>query len=100
MDQGILLAFVTPTASVLVGMLVNNRQLDSLRSELSAKIDRVDGRIDNLRGEMGANFDRVDGRIASLRNEMNVRFENQTQGLLRVEQVLDARLQHIEDRYR
>jgi outer membrane murein-binding lipoprotein Lpp len=82
LDQGILLAIVIPTATVLVGMLVNNRQLDSLRGELSAKIDRVDGRVD------------------SLRNEMNARFEAQTQALLRVEQVLDARLQHIEERYR
>lgn len=68
---------------------MNNRQLDSLRTELSAEIDRVDGRVDSLRNEMN-----------SLRNEMNARFEAQTQGLLRVEQILDARLQHIRERYR
>jgi hypothetical protein len=82
LDQGILLAIVIPTATVLVGILVNNRQIDSLRYELSARIGGIDGRVD------------------SLRNEMNARFETQMQALLRVEQVLDARLQHLEERYR
>ena len=118
MDQAILLAIVIPTATVLIGMLVNNRQMDFMRSELGAKIDRVDARVDSLREEMSAKlarvdaridslreemtakFDRVDARIDSLRNEMSARFEAQTQGLLRVEQVLDARLQHLEERYR
>ncbi len=56
-------------------MLVNNRQIDALRSEMNAKFD-------------------------GLRNEMNARFDAQTQALLRVEQVFDARLQHLEERYR
>jgi hypothetical protein len=40
----------------------------------------------------------INAKIDSLRNEMNARFETQTQGLLRVEGVLDARLKHLEER--
>ncbi len=64
-----------PTATVLVGILLNNRQIDALRNEFNAKFD-------------------------GLRNEMSARFDAQIQALMRVEQVLDARLQHLEERYR
>ncbi len=86
MDQGILLAIVIPTATVLVGILVNNRQLDALRTEINL-----------LRTELNS---RIDREIGGLRSEMHARFETQMQALLRVEQVLDARLQHLEERYR
>ena len=86
MDQGTLLAIVIPTATVLVGILLNNRQLDSLRTEINL-----------LRTELNS---RIDREINGLRAEMNARFETQMQALLRVEQVLDARLQHLEERYR
>jgi len=86
LDQGILLAIVIPTATVLVGILLNNRQIDSLRTEINL-----------LRTELNS---RIDREINGLRGEINARFEAQMQALLRVEQVLDARLQHFEDRYR
>lgn len=71
---------------MLVGILVNNRQLDALRTEINL-----------LRTELNS---RIEREINSLRNEVNARFEAQMQALLRVEQVLDARLQHLEERYR
>ncbi len=37
-------------------------------------------------------------RIDSLEKVMTAKFEAQTQGLLRVEQVMDARLKHLEER--
>ncbi len=37
-------------------------------------------------------------RVDALERVMNAKFEAQTQGLLRVEQVMDARLKHLEER--
>jgi len=74
MDEGtkLVIAMMTPTLAVLVGILVNNRQIDGLRNE-----------------------------IVALRSEINAKFEAAHQALLRVEGVLDARLKHLEeDRHR
>ncbi len=71
-DQGTVLAVTIPTLAVIVGVLVNGRQLGSLRSEIRAD-------------------------IGGSRGEMNTRFEAAHQGLLRVEGVLDARLKHLEE---
>jgi hypothetical protein len=47
---------------------------------------------------IGRRFDSVNIRFDALEKIMNAKFEGQTQGLLRVEQVLDARLKHLEER--
>ncbi len=69
-----------PTLAVILGILINQRMLDraieSLRSELV-------GRIDGLRGEMLTRFDA---------SERIWRAE-----LRRVEEILDARLNHLEE---
>ncbi len=64
---------VLPTLTVLVGILVNNRQVDQLSKQ-----------IDLLRLDMIARFESQD-RLFSER-------------LRRVEEVLDARLKHLEER--
>jgi outer membrane murein-binding lipoprotein Lpp len=92
MDESskLLLTVAIPTVTVLVGILVNNRQLDqlsrhveiqmaSLRNETIARIEALDTRISSVRSE-----------IKSLRDEMIARLE-------RVEGVLDARLKLVED---
>lgn len=71
----LVIAMLLPTVSVLVGILVNNRQIDQLGRH-------VDLQIASLRNEM-----------TSLRNEMVARLE-------RVEGVLDARLRQVEDHLR
>jgi hypothetical protein len=75
MDESakLLLTVAIPTVTVLVGILVNNRQLDQMSRHM-------------------------DQQITSLRNEMNARFDAACQQLLRVEGVLDARLKHLEER--
>ena len=75
MDESpkLLLTVAIPTVTVLVGILVNNRQLDAL--------DR-----------------RFTSEIAALRAEMNAKFEAMHQALLRFESVLDTRLRHLEER--
>ena len=68
-----------PTLAVLVGMLVNGRQLGSLRNEIRADIG-------GSRSEISARFEAVDAQ-----------FKAAHQALLRVEGVLDARLKHLEE---
>lgn len=67
-----------PTLAVLVGILVNNSRLGDMNNRLSDLQPHVDDRIDNLIRLMDARFDAA------------------RQELLRVEQVLDARLSHLE----
>jgi hypothetical protein len=57
-----------------------HRLLDAFRSELDARIDGLGARVDGLKQLMDA------------------RFDAQTQALLRVEQVMDARLRLLEQR--
>jgi len=61
-----------PTLAVLVGILVNNSRLTDLRNY-------------------------IDVRFANLQQLMDARFAEQKAELLRVEQVMDARLRHLEE---
>jgi hypothetical protein len=61
-----------PTLAVLVGILVNNARLSDLH-----------GYIDN--------------RFDALQQILDARFAEQKAELLRVEQVMDARLRHLEE---
>jgi hypothetical protein len=51
----------------------------------------------NLSARMGETERHVFSRVDSLEKVMGAKFEAQTQALLRVEQVLDARLKHLEE---
>ena len=74
-------------------LILNTLMVTILMSYINAKID-------GLRDGVNARLDGVDAKIDSLRSEMNARFEAQTQALLRVEGVFDARLKHLEERER
>jgi hypothetical protein len=69
----IALSIGVPTLAVLVGMLVNNSRLGDMNS-----------RLDDLRAHMDARFDDMKDMW---RSELH-----------RVEEVLDARLKHLEER--
>lgn len=75
MDQTIQLALSisVPTMAVLVGILINNSRLSDLRADMNTRFDHVDQRFDDAK-EMW-------------RSELH-----------RVEEVLDARLKHLEER--
>ncbi len=62
-----------PLAAVLLGILRNEFALNSLERHVFSRVD-------------------------SLQAVMNAKFEAQTQALLRVEGVVDARLKHLEER--
>jgi flagellar capping protein FliD len=89
MDASIQLALSigVPTLAVLVGILINNSRLGDLN-----------GRFNDLNGR----FNDLNNRLSDLRAEMNTRFDDMKDmwrsELHRVEEVLDARLKHLEER--
>ena len=76
----IALAAVPTMLAVLVGILINNSRLND-----------TNARIGDLRGHMDAHFNDVDRRFDEMRDLWRSE-------LYRVEQVLDARLKHLEER--
>ena len=74
---------------VLVGILINNARLGDLSTSLNSRLNDMHTRI----GETNI-------RIGELRSHMDVRFEEMKNlwrsELHRVEEVIDARLKHIE----
>jgi hypothetical protein len=76
----IALAAVPNMLAVLAGILINNARL----SDTNARISDINARVTELRGHMDTRFD-----------EMRDLWRSE---LYRVEQVIDARLKHLEER--
>jgi hypothetical protein len=76
----IALAAVPNMLAVLAGILINNARL----SDTNARISDINARVIELRGHMDTRFD-----------EMRDLWRSE---LYRVEQVIDARLKHLEER--
>jgi len=74
------LSVCVPTLAVLVGILVNNSRL----SDMNSRMSDMNSRLDDLRAHMDARFDDMKDMW---RSELH-----------RVEEVLDARLKHLEER--
>jgi hypothetical protein len=98
----IALASVPTMLTVLVGILINNSRL----SDVNVRISELRSTMDERIGEMGSG---LGGRITELRSHMDSRFNEVDRRfeemkdlwrseLHRVEEVLDARLKHIEER--
>jgi hypothetical protein len=79
-DIRLVITVALPCLTVLIGILINNNRI----SDLSARI-----------GDLGVRMGR---RFEDLGRHMDARFALQDEKLYRVEQVLDARLKHIEER--
>jgi hypothetical protein len=86
MDASIQLALSisVPTFAVLIGILINNSRLGD-----------VNDRIGDLRAEMNSRFDAMDRRMDQRFEDMKAMWRSE---LHRVEEVLDARLKHLEER--
>jgi hypothetical protein len=87
-----LVAASVPTMiTVLIGILINNARLGDLRHYMDARFN-----------EVGRRFNDVDRRFEDLDRKMDHRFEDAKavwrSELHRVEEVLDARLKHLEER--
>ena len=76
--QAILTASIS-TLAVLIGILVNTSRLGD-----------VNNRLTGIRSDMNRRFDDVNRRIEDTRDLLRAKF-------FRVEQVLDARLKHLEE---
>jgi hypothetical protein len=83
----IALAAVPTMLAVLVGILVNNSRL----TDTNSRISETNARIAELRGHMDSRFNDVDRRFDEMRDLWRSE-------LYRVEQVIDARLKHLEER--
>ncbi len=79
------LASLPTMLTVLIGILINNARLSDLRAHMDVRFADVDKRFN----EVDRRFDQVDRRFEETK-------ELWRSELRRVEQVLDARLKHIE----
>jgi hypothetical protein len=79
-DVKLAISVGVPSLTVLAGILINNSRLSDLRMSLSETRSSLDQRFDDLIRLIDA------------------RFDGQDQKLYRVEQVIDARLKHLEQR--
>ena len=80
----IALASVPTMLTVLIGILINNSRLSDLMSRVSNVDSSLNARIDNLSHHVDKRFD-----------DMRAMWQAD---LRRVEEVLDARLKHLEER--
>jgi len=72
---------------VLIGILLNNARLSDVNSRLGELRSHMDGRFNDV----DRRFDAVDRRFEEMK-------EMWCTEMHRVEEVLDARLKHLEDR--
>jgi len=87
-DQTIQLALSisVPTLAVMFGILTNNSRLN----DLNLRFNDLNLRLNELRADMNNRFDHVDRRFDDAK-------EMWRSELHRVEEVLDARLKHLEE---
>jgi hypothetical protein len=87
----IALASAPTMITVLIGILINNARLGDLRHYMDARFNGVNER-----------FNDIDRRFEVLDRKMDYRFDDMKSmwrsELHRVEEVLDARLKHLEER--
>jgi hypothetical protein len=83
----IALASVPTMLTVLIGILLNN-----------ARLSDVNSRLGEFRSHMDARFNDVDRRFDGVDRRFEEMKEMWRTELHRVEEVLDARLKHLEDR--
>jgi hypothetical protein len=81
------LASVPTMLTVLIGILLNN-----------ARLSDVNSRLGEFRSHMDARFNDVDRRFDSVDRRFEEMKEMWRTEMHRVEEVLDARLKHLEDR--
>jgi chaperonin cofactor prefoldin len=78
-----------PTLAVLVGILVNNSRLSDLRSYMDWRFESIEKRFESMDKRLDSMEQRSDQRLEDLKETWRAE-------LRRVEEVLDARLKHLE----
>jgi hypothetical protein len=95
----LMIASLPTVLTVLIGILINNARLSDLRAHMDARFADVDKRfadVDRRFNEVDRRFDLVDRRFDQVDRRFEETKELWRSELHRVEQVLDARLKHIE----
>ena len=87
----IALSTVPTMLTVLVGILINNARLGDLSGNMNSRLNDMNGRIAELRSHVDSRFDEVARRFEEMKDLWRSK-------LHRVEEVIDARLRHIEGR--
>ena len=75
---------------VSLGILINNSRMSDLRALIQSNHANMRTSMEELREEVHAS-------IRDLRDVIDARFAEQKAELFRVEQVMDARLKHLEE---
>jgi hypothetical protein len=83
----IALASAPTMITVLIGILINNARL----GDMNGRLGDVNAHLGDLRHHIDSRFDEVDRRFDDMRDMWRSE-------LHRVEEVLDARLRHLEER--
>ena len=90
---------------VLIGILINNARLGDVNDRLADLSGNINGRFNDMNArivETNTRIAETNGRIGELRSHMDTRFEEMKDlwrsELHRAEEVIDARLKHIEER--
>ncbi len=97
MNEGqltLVLASLPTMITVLIGILINNSRLNDMNNRMSELRVHMDSRfndVDKRFNEVDRRFTQVDRRFDDMRDMWRAE-------LHRVEEVLDARLKHLEER--
>ena len=102
MDQNQILTIVAasvPTMiTVLIGILINNSRLGDMNSRITSMEAGLNRRIDDLRGHMETRFEAVNHRVDEVDRRFDQMERHFDEKLQRVEEIMDARLKHLEER--
>jgi hypothetical protein len=85
--------------AVGVPMLFNAVLIGLLLALIQAKFDRVDAKFDGVNSKFDAKFDSLNERFDAIDRRFDDMRDLWRAELRRVEEVLDARLKHIEERH-
>jgi hypothetical protein len=102
------LSICIPTLAVLVGILINNSRMGDMNSrmgDMNSRLGDMNSRLGDMNsrlGDMNARLGDMNSRLDDLRADMDAKFDDMKDmwrsELHRVEEVLDARLRHLEQR--
>jgi hypothetical protein len=83
---------------VLIGILINNSRLGDVRADMNTLRADMNTRFDGSHSYIDARFDNVEQRFDSIDQRFDDAKAMRRSEMHRVEEVLDARLKHLEER--
>ena len=94
------LAVGLPIIAVVSSLIISLVQISAIREEMRENLREIRVDLREIRVDIKlitGKLAELDGRVGALEVTMNARFDAAHQNLLRVEQVFDARLKHLEE---